>query len=183
MRRDARQHNAPARLDTGPAFFWPWVAVALTSSSQAEFGVSCGVKVPMGVGASVNLCRIAWPVAFLPGKPRRSRPIRWVARKRAPTALGFHGWSGSACGRCAGSAKASRQQRQRPAATAHSWRYLRNLPESFATQPRPALRLRRAIATVGGTSPIIAPMLIQIPSRRVSPRRSNLGKVPAYFKP
>ncbi len=36
---------------------------------------------------------------YLPGKARRSRPIRWVARKRAPTVLGFCG-SSVAMGDC-----------------------------------------------------------------------------------
>ena len=54
--------------------------------------------------SSVHLWRRQWPTAFLLGKARRSRPPRWhrlcrVARKRAPTPTGSHGWSRSACGR------------------------------------------------------------------------------------
>jgi hypothetical protein len=53
--------------------------------------------------SSVHLSRRQWPTAFLPGKARRSRPLRWHhlpgRPKRAPTPAGPYDWSRSACGR------------------------------------------------------------------------------------
>jgi hypothetical protein len=49
------------------------------------------------------LSRRQWPITLLPGKARRSHPLRWQhlpgRPKRAPTRNSSHGWSRSACGR------------------------------------------------------------------------------------